>query len=121
MSGFPILELPPKSTPRVPEMIGPQPERENHLRSTQAVNGYLLQIGGETIGHICDFMVDAESWAIGQLVVKTGHRLSGKETLIEAKQVDRIGYEESTVFAHLIADTGAENAAKHLVPAGVIL
>lgn len=119
MSGFPILELPP--IPRAPEMIGPQPERENHLRSTQAVKGYLLRIGGETVGHVCDFMMDAESWAIGQLVVKTGHRFSGKETLIETKQVDRIGYEESTVFAHLSADTVVENAAKHLVPAGVIL
>ncbi len=100
MSGFPILELPPKPLANEPSMIGPQPEREVHLRSMQAVNGYLLRMGEETVGHICDFMMDARSWAIGQLVVKIGHRLSGKEILIPTKQVDRISYDQSTVFAH---------------------
>ena len=65
-------------------------------------------MGKETIGHICDFMIDAEAWKVGQLVVKTGHRLSGKETLIETKQIERISYDESTVFARV-----SEEAAEH--------
>jgi hypothetical protein len=100
MSGFPILELPPKPLASEPAIIGPQPEREVHLRSTQAVNGYLLRMGPETIGHLCDFMMDTRTWAIGQLVVKIGHRLSGEETLMPTKQVERVSYDESTVFAH---------------------
>jgi hypothetical protein len=100
------------------DMIGPQPEREVHLRSARAVNGYLLRMGEETIGHICDFMMDAESWAIGQLVVKTGHRLTGKEMLISTSQVERVSHAESTVFAHLSADAVERNAASHLAPAG---
>ena len=98
------------------DMIGPQPQRQFHLRSAQAVNGYLLRMGEETIGHICDFMIDAESWVIGQLVVKTGHRLSGKEMLIETKQVERIGYDESTVFAHLNPEISEPGATNHLAP-----
>jgi hypothetical protein len=109
MSGVPILELPPKPLPaEAVDIIGPRPEREVHLRSAQAVNGYLLRMGDETIGHVCDFMMDAEIWAIGQLVVKIGHRLSGKEMLIETKQVERISYDESTVFTH-----ASEKAAEH--------
>src|SRR5579862_3602795 len=100
MSGYPILELPPKPLANEPAMLGPQPEREVHLRSMQAVNGYLLRMGDETVGHICDFMMDARNWAIGQLAVKIGHRLSGKEILIPTKQVDRISHDQSTVFAH---------------------
>jgi len=122
MSGFPVLELPPQPVPeKAAKVIGPQPEREVHLRSTQAVNGYLFRMGDETLGHVCDFMIDAESWAIGQLVVKTGHRLSGKDVLIPTKQVERISYDDSTVFAHPEADTSESNAAKHVVPAGTIL
>jgi PRC-barrel domain len=102
-------------------MIGPQPEPEVHVRSTQAVNGYLVRLGDETIGHISDFMVDAEDWTIGQLVVKTGHRLSGKDTLIPTKQVERISYDESTVFAHPSVEASAQSPANHLVPAGIIL
>jgi hypothetical protein len=45
--------------------------------------------------------MDAELWAIGQFVVKTGHRLTGQEVLIPTKDVSRISYEESTVFATL--------------------
>ena len=49
-----------------------------HLRSTQAVNGYHLQATDGMLGHVCDFMMDDQSWAIGQLVIKTGHRLFGQ-------------------------------------------
>jgi hypothetical protein len=103
MSGFPILELPSKPLPNEPATaIGPQPERADaHLRSTQAVNGYHLHASDGLHGHVCDFMMDDESWAIGQLVIKTGHRLSGKEVQIPASKVDRISYEESTVFVNL--------------------
>jgi hypothetical protein len=103
MSGFPILELPVKPLPSESTAVfGPQPDRpEALLRSTQAVNGYHLRTGDAIMGHICDFMMDAQSWAIGQLVIKTGHRLFGRELLIPTKYVDRISYEESTVSASL--------------------
>lgn len=103
------------------KVIGPQPEPETHLRSAQAVNGYLVRMGDETIGHICDFMVDAETWTIGQLVVKTGHRLSGKDMLIPTKQVERISYEESTVVAYPSVEASERIPARNLVPAGIIL
>jgi hypothetical protein len=104
LNGVPILERPPKPLPRQPATPSdPQAKpTDSHLRSAQAVNGYHFRTGDEIIGHVCDFMMDAGSWAIGQLVIKTGHRLSGKEVLIPTKAVDRISYEESTVFATLI-------------------
>jgi hypothetical protein len=55
-----------------------------HLRSTHAVNGYHLKADDALVGHVCDFMMDDQSWAIGQLVIKTGHRLSGNEPQIPA-------------------------------------
>lgn len=117
LSGFPILELPPKTmSSEAATGIGPQGERADaHLRSTQAVNGYHLRTGGETIGHVCDFMMDAGSWLIGQLVIKTGHRLSGKDVLIPTKDVDRISYEDSTVFATLTGEAVAQRPEPHLV------
>lgn len=119
LSGFPILELPPKPLPneQVPA-IDPQPKRPDaHLRSTQAVNGYHLHRGDEIIGHVCNFMMDAQSWVIGQLVIKTGNRFSGEEVLIPTKNVERISYEESTVFATLGSETAPQSPAHHLAPA----
>jgi hypothetical protein len=118
MSGFPILELPVKPLPgESTAAFGPQLEpAEAHLQSTQAVNGYHLRTGGEILGHVCDFMMDAQSWAIGQLVIKVGHRLSGNEVLIPTKHVDRISYEESTVFVTLTRDA-VEQSPAHLLTA----
>ena len=103
------------------DSVGPQQPREVHLLSTRAVNGYLVRVGEETIGHISDFMMDAESWTIGQLVVKTGHRISGKDVLIPTKQVQRISYTDSTVFAHASTEAADEIPVKNLVPTGVVL
>jgi hypothetical protein len=115
LSGFPILELPAKPLASEPTAFGPQPENADaHLRSAQAVNGYHLRTADGIIGHVCDFMMDAANWAIGQLAVKTGHRFSGNEVLIPTKDVDRISYEESTVFATLTGAAPAQSPAPHL-------
>jgi len=102
-------------------MIGPQPEPEGHLHSTQAVNGYLVRVNDETVGHVCNFMIDTESWTIGQLVVKTGHRLSGKDILMPTKQVERISHADSTIFAYANPETAGQTPANNLVPTGIIL
>jgi len=116
MSGFPILELPAKPLPgESANMIGPQPEgADAHLRSAQAVTGYHLHASDGTIGHVYDFMMDTQSWCIRQLVIKTGHRFSGKEVQIPTSQVDRISWEESTVFAHMDKDAVEQSPERHL-------
>lgn len=116
MSGFPILELPAKPRPgERPQTSGPQPARADaHLRSTQAVNGYHIQASDGIIGHVCDFMMDAQNWAIDQLVIKTGHRFSGKEVQIPTRNVERISYPDSTVFVNLTIEAVAQSPAHDL-------
>ena len=122
LSGFPILDLPAKPLPSEPATAsGAQPERADaHLRSTQAVGGYHLQASDGIIGHVCDFMMDPQSWAIRQLVIKTGHRFSGKEVQIPTRAVDRISYPDSTVFVHLTKEAVQQSRAQHLAPVGAL-
>ena len=82
------------------------------------MNGYHLQASDGMIGHVCDFMMDDQSWAIRQLVIKTGHRFSGKEVLIHRNKVDRISYEESTVFVNLTKEAILEAPEYHVPPLG---
>src|SRR5205823_3308884 len=42
------------------------------------------------IGHVIDFIIDDNSWAICRLVVETGHWYSRKEIVISPKHIDRI-------------------------------
>lgn len=113
MSGFPILELPAK--PLLSEQAAASdPKRataDAHLRSTRVVNGYHVKASDGIVGHVCDFMMDDKSWAIGRLVVKTGHRFSGKEVLIPAGKVARISYEDSTVFVNLTKEAIEQSPA----------
>jgi hypothetical protein len=120
MSGFPVLELPPKLLPSQPAPVSVlQPVSvDSHLRSTQAVNGYHLKASDGTIGHVCDFLMDDQTWAIHQLVIKTGHRFSGKEVRILASQVERISYDESTVFVNLTTLAVQGSPAHDLAPVG---
>ncbi|MGA2247359.1 MAG: PRC-barrel domain-containing protein [Verrucomicrobiota bacterium] len=121
MRGFPVLEVPPKFTlTEPPAATGQEPEPADfHLRSTQAVNGYQLQATDGIVGHVCDFLMDDKSWAINQLVIKTGHRFTGKEVQIPISQVERISYEESTVFVRLNKDAVEKSPEHRLVPNGV--
>jgi hypothetical protein len=121
MSGFPILALPSKPFRSEQDTAsGRSPQRADaHLRSTSAVNGYCLQASDATIGHVCDFVVDDQNWAIDQLVIKTGHRLSGKEVQIPTSRVARISYEESTVFVKMTREAVEQSPAQHLALNGM--
>lgn len=116
LSGFPILELPVDAARRDEKQAGSGlvARADSHLRSTTAVTGYRLQASDGTMGHVSGFMVDDRSWAIGQLVVKTGHRLSGKEVDVPTSQVERISYEESAVFVRLTMDAVEHSLAHRL-------
>jgi hypothetical protein len=116
MSGFPIVGMPVTALPGKSSAAGsPRADRADaHLRSAQSVKGYHLEAKDGIIGHVCDFMMDDQSWAICQLVIKTGHRFSGKEVQISTSQVDQISYEKSTVFVNLSCADVEQSPEHHL-------
>jgi hypothetical protein len=122
MSGLPTFILPAETPSGTPAADSAPPSKgpDSHLRSAQAVNGYHLMATDGILGHVCDFMMDPQSWAIRQLVVKTGHRFSGKEVLIPASAVDRVGYDKSTVWVNLTSDGVEHSPARHLAPADAV-
>ena len=102
-NGFPTV-VNPFSARKVPTVItggAHAGHHAAHLRSTLAVAGYHIKATDGLIGHVSDFMMDDKSWTIQQLVVKTGHRLSGRDVRIPTHKVERISYEDSTVFVNL--------------------
>ena len=103
-SGFPMVVPPATPRPMSERAVNRGAQDDSaaaHLRSTQAVNGYHVKATDGLTGHVCDFLIDEKNWALRKLVIKTGHRLSGKEVEISTGDVLRISYEESTVFVNL--------------------
>jgi len=86
-----------------------------HLRSTQAIDGYHIQTSDGRIGHVTDFIMDDDSWAICRLVVETGHWFAGKQIAISPEQIDRISSEESKVYVN-VSKEAILDAPEYYVP-----
>ncbi len=72
-----------------------------NLRSTHEVTGYHIQANDGEIGHVEDFILEEETWAIRYLVIDTRNWWSGKKILISPQWIDRVSWSESKVFVNL--------------------
>jgi len=69
-----------------------------HLRSANEICGYYIQGSDESIGHVEDFIVDDETWAVRYLIVNTSNWLFGKEVLIAPRWATSISWDERNVY-----------------------
>jgi sporulation protein YlmC with PRC-barrel domain len=76
-----------------------------HLRSTSAVSGYHIQSSDGEIGHVDDFVLDGETWAIRYLIVDTRNWWPGKKVLISPKWIESVSWDQSKVFVNLPRET----------------
>jgi hypothetical protein len=72
-----------------------------HLRSTREVCGYAVEAVDGGAGHVDDFVLDDESWAIRYLVVDTRHWWPGTKVLVAPPWIERVSWGDSKVFINL--------------------
>lgn len=72
-----------------------------NLRSTHEVSGYNIQAADGEIGHIKDFIIDDETWAIRYLIIDTQNWWPGKKVLVSPQWIERVSWDESKVFLNL--------------------
>jgi predicted glycosyl hydrolase (DUF1957 family) len=53
------------------------------------------------VGHVEDFIIDDETWAIRYLVVNTRNWIPGKKVLVSPQWIENISWGESKVFVSL--------------------
>ena len=68
-----------------------------HLRSSRAVTGYHIQATDGDIGHVEDFLVDDQSWAIRYMIVDTSNWWAGKKVLVAPAWIERVDWDQSKV------------------------
>jgi sporulation protein YlmC with PRC-barrel domain len=76
-----------------------------HLRSIHDVSGHNIQTVDGEIGHVVDFIIDDDTWAIRYLIVDTQNWWPGKRVLISPKWIERVSWRESKVFVNLPRET----------------
>jgi uncharacterized protein YrrD len=74
------------------------------LRSAREVIGYRLETTTESMGHVEDFLVDPETWAIRYLVVDTRTWLSAKHVVIPPQWIRDVDWTQRVVSIDVSAD-----------------
>ena len=77
---------------------------QSHLRATSEVVGCRIHAADGEIGHVEDFVVDDQSWAITSMVVDTRNWLPGKKALVPPSAISGIDWERSMVSVRLTRD-----------------
>ncbi len=72
-----------------------------HLRSAKEVRGYHVHGSDGSIGHVDDFIVDNETWAIRYLVIDTSNWRFGKKVLIAPPWATRVNWSERSVYVNM--------------------
>jgi uncharacterized protein YrrD len=75
-----------------------------HLRSCSDVVGYHIHATDKQIGHVEDFLFDESDWSIQLMAVDTRKWLLGKHVLISPRQIERVSWEDRTVFVSATRD-----------------
>jgi hypothetical protein len=80
-----------------------------HLRSTSDATGHHIQALNGEIGHVEDFVIDDETWAIRYIVVDTHNWWPGKKVLVATQWIERMSWSERKVFVNLNRETIKES------------
>jgi hypothetical protein len=78
---------------------------DTHLRSTEAVTGYHIEAADGEIGHVSDFIVDDETWAIRYLQVDTRNWWPGKKVLVSPQWINRVSWPDAKVYVDLTRES----------------
>ena len=69
------------------------------------MSGYHIQAADGEIGHVEDFIIDDETWAIRYLIIDTRNWWPGKKVLVSPQWIERVSWSESKVFVNLPRET----------------
>lgn len=76
-------------------------KEDPHLRSTREVIGYYIEASDGDIGHVEDFLIDDENWAIRYMIVDTVNWWPGKKVVVAPQWITDVSWTESKVFVDL--------------------
>lgn len=119
---YPLLHagvLPPHPGPayenRVAEELAARERQDQdpHLRSARAIIGYRIRATDGELGHVADFFIDEQDWAIRYLVVDPRSWWPGPHVLVSPDWTRGVSWNDGTVDVGVTRDAvrGAPEAA----------
>jgi len=99
----PLIE--PRATSAMP------PSGDPSLRSARNVMGYYIEALDGDIGHVEDFLVDDNEWAIRYMIVDTRNWWPGKKVVVSPEWIKRVSWPDSRVYVDLTKSAIKESPA----------
>jgi sporulation protein YlmC with PRC-barrel domain len=93
-----------------------EPAADPHLRSVRDVSGYGIQATDGELGHVEEFLVDEDAWAIRYLLVDPRSWWPGKHVLVPTEWITAVHWADRTVEVNV--DKQAVRGAPAFDPAG---
>jgi uncharacterized protein YrrD len=93
-----------QNDPRKPPPETRPSEEDSHLRSLNAIRGYDIRAVDGSIGHVEDFVLDDETWAVRYLLANTRNWWPGRKVLVGLTHIRDISWHEHGVFVDLNRD-----------------
>jgi len=109
-----VAPLPPpepaSAQPLPAEVVeGLQNSEESNIHSMRDTQGYDLEALDGSIGHVSDFVIDSQGWAIRYLVIDTGNWLPGRNVLIAPQWVERIEWDDARLYLNVRKEVVAKS------------
>lgn len=101
---LPAAQPGPPTQYRELEAAAEQQARESHLRSSGEVVGYNIRAADGDLGHVEDFVIDDETWAISDMVVDTRNWLPGRKVLVPPSAIEDIDWATRKVSVRMKRD-----------------
>lgn len=73
---------------------------ESHIRSAREVAGYHIKATDHEVGHIDDYLVDADSWTIDSIVIDTSNWPGGKAVVLARQRIGRVDWSTKQIFVN---------------------
>jgi sporulation protein YlmC with PRC-barrel domain len=94
---IPYPAAPPPGAYAVEREGGDEPAGDVHLRSARDVSGHRIQATDGELGHVEDFLVDEQTWAIRYLIVDPRSWWPGHFVVIATDWIVAVHWNDSTV------------------------
>jgi sporulation protein YlmC with PRC-barrel domain len=95
------LMMPERTQAEAEAIRREQESGDPHLHSASEVAGYYIEASDGDIGHVEDFIIDDENWAIRYIIVDTRNWWPGKKVLLSPQWIERASWHDSRVYVNV--------------------
>jgi sporulation protein YlmC with PRC-barrel domain len=96
---------PPPESYEAERLASDRPSGDTHLRSARDVSGHGIQATDGELGHVEDFLIDEQTWAIRYLVVDPRNWWPGHFVVISTEWIIAVHWNDSTVQVDVDKET----------------